>query len=59
MAFSTTNHNTDNIGHLFVTVFEHPAFLQHDSYIAPPGHRTNASNKGSVPRLIPGSVASL
>jgi hypothetical protein len=43
-----TAHNTDNKGHLFVTVFELTAFLYRDPYIAPPGHRTSAGNKDSV-----------
>jgi hypothetical protein len=44
----TTAANTDNKGHLFVTVFELTAFLYRDPYIAPPGLRTSARNKDSV-----------
>jgi len=46
---NTTTPNTDNKGHLFVTVFEHTAFLYCDPHIAQPGHRTSALNKNSVP----------
>jgi D-arabinose 5-phosphate isomerase GutQ len=45
---NNTNCNTDNKGHLFVTVFEYTAFLYRDPYIAPPGQRTSARNKDSV-----------
>jgi hypothetical protein len=40
--------NTDNKGHLFVTVFELTAFLKRDPHIAQPGLRTSAGNKVSV-----------
>ena len=40
--------NTDNKGKLFVTVFEHTAFLERDPQIAPPGLRSSARTKDSV-----------
>jgi len=40
--------NTDNKGHLFVTVFELTAFLYRDPYIAPPELRSSARNKDFV-----------
>jgi hypothetical protein len=40
--------NTDNKGHLFVTVFEQTAFLYRDPYIAQPGLRSSTRNKDSV-----------
>ena len=40
-----THHNTDNKGHLFVTVFEYTAFLYRDHHKSVPGLRTSAGNK--------------
>ena len=36
--------NTDNKGHLFVTVFEHTAFLLRNLYKSIPGLRASAHN---------------
>ena len=41
-------HNTDNKGHLFVTVFELSDFLKRDPQITQPGRRTSAHNKTPV-----------
>jgi hypothetical protein len=40
--------NTDNKGHLFVTVFELLGSLKRDPQITPPGRRTSAHNKTPV-----------
>ena len=40
--------NTDNKGHLFVTVFEYTAFLKGDPHKSVPGLRTSADKKVTV-----------